>query len=695
MLEHAEHIKQYPFVRILLPYMLGILLAVGYSLPLIPIAVLSLFLLVSIIFLNVRAKRYLKISGFVVGGLLNVMLVMVGFINGSVHNGQTPQLFSDTEWNMYHAQVIDAPELKPRSIELAVRILAQDSAGTLKAADELVVLYLQSNKKAEQLKLNAGIVFKSKLQLIAPPLNPDQFSFKAYMARQGVYRTAYVDSMSWVESDVQTQMNFRTFLKQFRFRLLSIYKQAGLSGRELALMSALTLGYKDLIDDEMRSSFTSSGTIHVLAVSGLHVGIVYYVIAYLLNFLLKWKRGALIRFLLTLSFIWFYALLTGFSPSVIRAALMFSFLLAGKTLNRDSSSINIIAASAFFILAFDPFTLKDVGFQFSYLAVIGIVYFHPKIYGLLTIKRKLIDKMWSLCVVSISAQFIIAPLSIHYFNQFPTLFVFANLIIIPAITFLLYLGGLILLLSFIPVVMSVLVWLVKWTAWIIFLCIDFIDGLSFSIINDLYLSIFSVMLMYVLILMIIGLINTRNKRYVYASLISLLLVASHGFYRKVSELNQQGFHLLCADKTSVLFIQDELEAYLVLPAQDFDLAAFYQFNKHFFLKRGCGFKRLNEIAILPEEACYHGFLDWKDKLLLLPNELDLKRKQTPSKLFIDYLVLSNEQRLSLKSIQNFFDVNCCVFDPSCKSWQLDKWKKECRQFDIPFYDMRETGALQL
>ena len=205
------------------------------------------------------------------------------------------------------------------------------------------------------------------------------------------------------------------------------FKENKLEGKEYAVVSALVAGYTDDLDIETMKAFADTGTLHVLSVSGMHVGIIYYVLNLLLLFLSKHRYGNILRVLILLSFLWLYSMITGMSAAVMRSAAMLSFIIVGKSFNRYVNTYNIIAASIFFLLIMNPFTLMDVGFQLSYISVIGIIWLQPHIYSIFDFNTKWKDEIWKVVSVSIAAQIATFPLGIFYFHQFPNYFLPSNL----------------------------------------------------------------------------------------------------------------------------------------------------------------------------------------------------------------------------------------------------------------------------
>ena len=228
---------------------------------------------------------------------------------------------------------------------------------------------------------------------------------------------------------------------------------------------------KDELDFEVKQAYAAAGAMHVLAVSGLHVGIIFLILNTLLAILDTSKKGRIVKAIILLISLWSYAMITGLSPSVLRAATMFSFVIMGTVLNRSSSIYNTLAASAFFILIINPNLLFEVGFQLSYVAVLGIVYLQPLIYKRIYTRWWLLDKVWAITAVSIAAQIATLPLTLFYFNQFPVYFMLSNLLVIPSAAVILILGILLFIASPIPFISESIGWVLN----------KFIEGLNFGI----------------------------------------------------------------------------------------------------------------------------------------------------------------------------------------------------------------------
>src|SRR5690606_38882227 len=207
-----------------------------------------------------------------------------------------------------------------------------------------------------------------------------------------------------------------------------------------AFASTLILGYRAELSRELVEAYSDTGTMHVLSVSGMHVGIIFLVLSLLLRSMDRRQSLRLFRATLTILIIWFYAMITGFSAPASRAAFMLSFVVLGKALLKHQNTYNLIAISAFFLLLYNPFYLVDAGFQLSYLAVLGLVYFQPLLRMIFPRGNKITDPVWNYCALSMGAQLTTFPVSIYYFHQFPMYFLLSNLFIVFPVAIIMYAG---------------------------------------------------------------------------------------------------------------------------------------------------------------------------------------------------------------------------------------------------------------
>lgn len=436
-----EYLRKIPFLRIFLPFAAGVVLAsVSPGLTAVPFLVAAAILLLLAAWLIAQPGYYRnQVSGLV--------LTLFWFVAGAgcllYHNRPQPAVQGDG----YVAVLLETPQEKPKSYRAEVLMTHVEQDGLLKTVSEKLLVYFEKNDSAALLAAGDRIVFKRMPQQVQNGGNPGEFDYRKFLFRKGIGRQVYLPEGSWERSGSDHSFRPTVVAEKIRDRLIGIYEENGLSGDELAILSALTLGYKKSLDPEVTQVFVSTGTMHVLAVSGMHVAIIYVALKFLLGFLRRRRSGRLAFLILSVTALWSYALLTGLSPSVQRAALMFSMLSVGENMSRPMNIYNTMAASAFLIVMVNPFLLFDAGFQLSYLAVLGIIYFQPKIASLLEVKAKFGRYFWDLVNVSIAAQLATFPITSFYFRQFPVYFLLSNLILIPASFVFIFSGAALLLIS--------------------------------------------------------------------------------------------------------------------------------------------------------------------------------------------------------------------------------------------------------
>jgi len=294
------------------------------------------------------------------------------------------------------------------------------------------------------------VFLKNKFQDIKSSLNPHQFNYKNYLAKQGIHQQVYATKKELLLLD-QTSTSFLGFIAALRLKIQQSLQQYEFSEDELAVMNALLLGQRQEISKELSDNYSKAGAIHILAVSGLHVGIILLILSFLLKPIERVNKGKLIKLVLVILFLWFFAVLAGMSASVTRAVTMFSAIALGKFFNKRNAVEHSLIFSMFIILLWKPLFLFDVGFQLSYTAVFGIIWVQPVLYQLWKSNFFIVDKGWQLITVSVAAQLGVLPISLFYFHQFPGLFFISNLIIIPFLGVILGLGLVVLVLSYMSI----------------------------------------------------------------------------------------------------------------------------------------------------------------------------------------------------------------------------------------------------
>lgn len=275
--------------------------------------------------------------------------------------------------------------------------------------------------------------------------HPALFDASKYWNNKGVLYNLWLKNNS--VKKIETKLTWFEIIRKKQEECIELIHKQELNLSTKQIVAALVLGDKRGVSKEISKSFSELGVIHVLALSGLHVGIIYVILAFVLNRIFR-KYPIFQSFILVMIII-LYAILTGLSPSVTRASLMFLLYALSLAINRRVSSFNVVFLSAFILLLYDSNLLFDIGFQLSYLAVLGILYFYNFFQRFIVRQNYFLRLLFSLVVVSLAAQFSVGLLSVYYFNSFPVSFLWANIIVLPYITVLLYVSLLyVLMMSF-------------------------------------------------------------------------------------------------------------------------------------------------------------------------------------------------------------------------------------------------------
>jgi len=386
------------------------------------------------------------------------------------------------------------------------------------------IVYIEKDESSLSLKYGDIIQFNGAFRPIKSNGNPHEFDYARYLRIHNIQEQAYVKSRSWMKSAengnafVQTIVDLREYLS-------STLKRSGLSDKNYMVANALLLGQKEYLDKDVLRTYSSAGAMHVLAVSGLHVGIVMLVLAFVLRPIKRFRKGKFVFLILVLTGIWFYALITGMSPSVLRASVMFSFIIFGKELQRETTIYQSIMVSAFLLILLDPYIIFQVGFQLSYLAVLGIVFLQPKIVNLLYIKNKILHKAWQISAVSIAAQIATFPLGIYYFHQFPNFFLISNLLVIPLAFLILIVGITYLTVHLVPILNEVVFWIFDSLLTLLNIGVSWVEQLPYSILWGLSIHWYEVFLIYLtLVLGSIAFMYRKTNALLFGLGVTILLL---------------------------------------------------------------------------------------------------------------------------------------------------------------------------
>lgn len=554
-------------------------------------------------------------------------------------------------------------------------------------------IYLYQRKDSLQSILSYGtqLFIQGNFFEIEGPKNPDEFNYKLYLARKNIFAHAFVSSENIYEVGEKPGNPLLNIAYKVRTSSSTMISDFIPGPQEAAVLNALLIGVKDYLDTEIKEAYSAAGAMHVLAVSGLHVGIVYLLISLVFGQLKRTAPGKVLFVVISLSIIWCYALITGFSPSVMRASTMFSVIILAESSNRKNNIFNSLGLAAFILLLYNPYFVFEVGFQLSFIAVVGIVMLQPPIYRLWNPPNKLFDYLWAIISVSIAAQIVTFPLSILYFHQFPTYFLLSNIIVIPASMVMLSTGLFMLAIgSFSTIAGETIGFLlggfVEWINWLIL----WIRNFPFPTVDWLYLSGLSVLLLYLfMIYFFLGLKNYHFRALVFAFLCLILLIGNFHMEDYQSSQQERVVVYHSSDGVAIDLIngrKSELITFGGLESQE-DFASF-SVNPHRLVS---GLQKVNThdmtVDVLSQEGIH--FFIWRGLKVLVIEQGFEKIVHDP--ILADLVIIQHFRKEIMELIQS---KNIVI--GSMKSYRekvdLINYLKER---NIDYFDTNEQGAFIL
>jgi competence protein ComEC len=523
-----------PLVKLTISIIIGISIApfVPFSMSIYPF-VIGISALLMVLILLIKQDYLRKMHQF--GIFACVFMVLIGFLRTKQTDQSLNQThFSKQNYSELLVTVDDTPTVRGKSVRMVLKVVGGKESNEFSPCIGKIMAYLAIDSLSTQLRYGDVLTIRNRAQTTDSIKKFGKFDYRKFLARKQIFHTIYLNQHSWQKVDENGGSTVRAYAIDVRDDFLTTLSQQGIIGAEYAVTCAILLGYGAELTPELRKSYQNSGTVHILSVSGLHVGLFAMVMMYLLFFLRGKRWKLLLKAIIVLTCIWSYALITGFAPSALRSAIMFSFVTVGKCMERQTSVYNSLATSAIVQLFYDPMMLYALGFQFSYLAVIGIVMTNRLFTKLWTPKYKISKYIWECVTVSIAAQLTTTPLSIYYFNQFPNYFIFANVIASPLSVLIIPLGMAILVSAPISSVLAgIFGKLLNFTIWILNQSVSIIERLPFSVWKNLDWTKFEMVLAYLAIGFLLFAIFKRRRMPVWSGLACLILMTGTMFFREI------------------------------------------------------------------------------------------------------------------------------------------------------------------
>ncbi len=513
--------NQAPLLKALIPFIIGILFNVyiGSAIPgylFIACGIPFLWLLLQLLwpdtFVTWRNRWTTGISIYILSFCCGYALTIVRTeINDNRHFSRISNATA------FIGFIDQEPIPKKNSYKTFLQITAVKSDSTWYKTIGQCIAYFQ--KDSSLLHYGDRVEFTSQPQEISYT-----GSYRNYLTEHNFYHTVYLKNTEWKLIDHHHGNALIEKALVCRTKLLKVFRRNGIEGQDYAVLSAVTLGDESEINKETINAFADSGTMHILSVSGMHVMIIFIVLERLLFFMNRKRATKILKSIILILFLGSYALLSGLSPPALRSAAMLGLVVLGLAIDRQKNSWNIIAASGLILLCWNPLYIMDVGFQLSYLSIIGIILLYEKILNWFTIHNFILREVWSMASATLAAQLATFPLVMYYFHRFPNYFLFSNLVIIPLTAIIIY-GGMVLLLFTWWQTGSLFIGkIVGWLVHLLNSTVLWIDHLPYAVINNIHTSALDTWLIYAAIVLSINFFFKKQPQFLIASLSTMCIM---------------------------------------------------------------------------------------------------------------------------------------------------------------------------
>ncbi|MGC4234763.1 MAG: ComEC/Rec2 family competence protein [Niabella sp.] len=683
-------LRRNPVIRLLLPLAVGIMIQWYVQ---VPFCISTGVFIVCMLFFLFMGKQSgfskLKYAGLQ-GSVIVLAAISCGMLlacNKDVRHRQSWLGHTYNQGEILVATLKEPLVAKEKSYKATAAVTyIMDSAGRRPSSGNIII-YFKKDSSIRNLKAGARLLFKKPLQEIRNTGNPGSFNFRQYALFNGITHQVYLTRNDYIILPGKDIAVWKDLLLKAREYVLHTIKANIKGKKEQGLAEAMLIGYRDDLDKDLLQSYTNTGVVHVIAVSGMHLSLLYWIISLLLRPLLKKRSARWLYAILVLCILWGFSFIAGGAASVVRAAVMFSFITIGKLINRNASVYNILVTSAFCQLVYNPYWLWDVGFQLSYIAVLSIIIFYKPVYSLLYIKNPMLNKVWQLAAVSIAAQILTTPLSIYYFHQFPVYFLLANMVVVPVSSVVLVGTLILVMVAPVKILAAITGALLNALIWWLNTFIERMETFPFALWEGLQINVFQAVLM---LLIIAGLgfwLIEKYKAGLWFTLTGLLVfftIRAHSFFvaghqQKLIVYNANNY--TAADLISgrqyayvghkELIENETLSGYVLKPSRVLHRV------------KGAG----DEVVGYQNGPAVF----FKNKRLLFINS-PLKKNAGYNKLNVDVVVLSGNLRLYISDLLAVMNPRQIVIDGSVPAKKAVYWVNNCRFSGISCHNVSEDGA---
>ena len=667
---------QFPLVKINFFLIAGIL--VGFYTDL-SIMLSATFLLLSVLillfFYKLQKTIAFSITTFITSFFLGVVVQNLADVSNDTNHYSR---LIKTGSRLQTVEVCVSEKLK--TTNFANRYFAKVLAVDDSTSSGKILLNVYKASHAKNLTIGDVLQITTKLLPHRPPNNPNQFDYGKYLTRKSVLAQIYVEP-SEILISTRKKKDLWFYTDAFRNKIIENLRKHNFHERELQVVNALILGQQQELDQNVLQDYQLAGAVHVLSVSGLHVGIILLFLNFILAFLPKTKVYNILKFIIIILSLWAFAFVAGLSPSVVRSATMFSFLAAGQCLGRESNIFHTLIASLFFILLVEPSFIFDVGFQLSYMSLFFILWVQPMLQNLWIPKYKITKYFWDILTVSIAAQLGAFPLSIYYFHQFPGLFFFTNLVILPTLGAIMALGLVVMIMAYFGFVPEIPMMFLEKMIFYLNNIIAKIANVETFIIRDISLTQSMLWCLYLLLICIVFWFQKINFKRSLVVLTSIIFLQTVCVYNKIDVENKQSLLVFHSSKKSLVIARNGKEVAIYSNQKPIDIQKnkslqSYLVSNFLIIKKQNPLSNLiyyNHQKILIVDSTFVASLPIKPDIVIL--------RQSP-KVNFDRFLQINQPKVIIADGSNY------------KSY-LRLWSQTCVKQKILFHPTAEKGFYEI
>jgi competence protein ComEC len=671
-------INNLPWLKILFAYILGTVVAYYYKINIFDVWILFPLLLIYI-GLNIFYKRYNK-------SLLNIFTFTIIFLFSFFYTQyfflhKQSEHFSKHQAKYAIAYIYNAFEERENSFRCKLEVIGTiDSQQHIKNANGKILLYTEKAASIQQYKIGDKVLLPLKYRPIDAPKNINQFNYKNYMALDGIFHQCYLKSFEIKFLHSTNRFLIRRWSYELSIYMQKILKKYIPKAQNFSLADGILLGHRADIDTELYNAFSYIGIIHILSVSGLHVGIIYLLISFLLKFIPnRNNKIRLLKFIIAAILIWVFAFVVGLSPAVVRAAILFSIINFGKIIKEDISNLNILFGAAFLQLLFEPLLIYNIGFQLSYLAMLGLFIFYKPIYALYYSENKMIDWTWQLWSASLAAQVFTFPLAVYYFGNFPSYFLFANIFAIPLSTLILWSSIALLPFSLIPFIAKIIGIFTSYCIDIFIFFTQKISSLPFAKLDYLYINAYQVCLLYFAITCLVLFVFRIKYKYLIYMFFFCIITVLVAYFNQFSRYKNENIILYNTKNNFILSRQQQDNFYLYSSAPISQKE--YSFNIHnafrYFYSRNVIHQDINQ-----------NLLQFNEKILYILDKGNIN-KSFENPLNVDYLIVTDNLYLDVNRIKKNYQFKKIILACNNDYRHINIYKKLLDKASIEYIDLNE------